>query len=162
MAQIGVQNRGVFNNFHQTVVGGDDIHHNTNVVRTSKRHMFPEADLNPRDNFERDYLAEDNHRYINSRVKAFVRQENPVVLAKRETLIPIGLLQESLSKYPNIAVVPNSFVRQIQYEEQIAREELDNPEIVIVGGKQFMVQKRKTAEQIANNKKTQNSGTNSE
>tara|TARA_B100001094_G_C17737227_1_gene579406 strand:+ start:134 stop:619 length:486 start_codon:yes stop_codon:yes gene_type:complete len=154
MAQVGVQKRGVFNNFHQTVVGGDDVHHNTNVVRTSKRHMFPEADLNPRDNFERDYLAEDNHRYINSRVKAFVRQENPVVLAKKEKLIPIGLLQESLSKWPNIAVVPNNFVRQIQYEQQIAREELDNPEIVIVGGKRFLVQKRKTAEQIANDRKT--------
>ena len=157
MAQVGIQKRGIFNNFHQSIVGGDDIHHSDDIVRTTKRHMFPEADLNPRDNFERDYLAEDNHRYINSRVKAFVKQENPVVLAKKETLIPIGLLQESLSKWPNIAIVPNSFVRQIQYQEQIAREELDNPEIVIVGGRQYMVQKRKTAEQIAKDKKNANS-----
>ena len=151
MTQVGIQRRGVFNNFQQSVIGGDDIHHNTNVVRTKKIHMFPEDDLNPRDNFERDYLAEDNHRYINPRVKAFIKEENPVVKAKKEKLMPIGLLQESLSKYPNIAIVPNNFVRQIQYEQQIAREEMDNPEIVVIGGKQFMVQKRKMAEQIANN-----------
>lgn len=150
MAKTGIQKRGVFNHYQQSIVGGDDIHHTNSVVRTRRQKLFPEPDLNPRSNFDRE-LSDDSHRFLNSRVKAFVKQDNPVILGKRDKLMPLGLLQETLSRYPNIAVVPNNFVRQVQYENQVAKDELDNPEIIVIGGKQFLVQKRKMAEQIANN-----------
>lgn len=148
--RTGVQKRGVFNSFQQTVVGGDDIYHQDTIIRTKKNKLFPEPNLNPLSNFDRE-LSNDSHRFLNSRVKHFVKQENPIVLAKKQKLIPLGLLQESLSRYPNIAVVPNNFVRQVQYENSLAQEEMDNPEVIIVGGKQFLVQKRKIAEEIVNN-----------
>jgi len=146
----GIQSRGLFNHFQQTVVGGDDIYHTDHVVRTRRGKLFPDSNLNPRSNFDRE-LSNDSHRFFNSRVKAFVNEENPDILARKQKLIPLGLLQESLSIYPNIAVVPNNFVRQVQYEQQIAKEELDNPELIVVGGKQYLVQKRKVASEIANN-----------
>lgn len=146
----GIQRRGLFNNYQQTVVGGDDIYHTDHRVRTKRNKLFPEENLNPRSNFDRE-LSNDSHRFINSRIKAFVNQENPDILARKEKLIPLGLLQESLSRYPNITVVPNNFVRQVQYEQQIAKEDMDNPELVVIGGKQFLVQKRKIATEIANN-----------
>jgi len=146
----GIQRRGLFNDYQQSIVGGDDIYHTDYKVRTKRGKLFPEGNLYPRSNFDRE-LGNDSHRFINSRIKAFVNQENPDILARKEKLLPLGLLQESLSRYPNIAVVPNNFVRQVQYEEQLAKEEMDNPELIVIGGKQFLVQKRKLAEDIANN-----------
>lgn len=144
----GIQRRGIFNHFQQTTVGGDDIYHTDKVVRTKRNRLFFEENLNPRSNFDRE-LSNDSARFMNSRVKHFVREENPYVLAKQKELMPIGLLQESLSKYPNIAVVPNNFVREVQYEQQLARDELDVAETIKVGGKLYDVRKRKTAQEIA-------------
>ena len=71
---------------------------------------------------------------------------------KKELLTQLGLLQEAMSVYPYIAVVPNGLIRDNQYE--IAQEFLEETEQIAINGKQYQVQRQKLAESLAKGQPT--------
>ena len=147
-SQVGIQRR-----IDDTLpVGNDDPNHIQFGVSTARAYMETDGSIYPKSHYEME-LSEDAHRFFTDREIAFNKPpgalgEMPDYLKpKHDELVQLGLLQEAIFRYPYIATVPGGFIRQNLFE--IAQEHLDDPEVVVVNGKPYQIQKQKLAQGIA-------------
>ena len=146
--QVGIQRRID----SSLIVGNDDPNHIQFGAATGKGIMETDGTLYPKSHYEFE-LSDGAHRYFSDREIAFNKKpgalgEMPDYLKpKHDALVELGLLQEAMSRYPYIATVPGGFIRQNLFE--LAQENLDDPEVLVINGKQYQIQKQLTSEQIA-------------
>ena len=146
--QVGIQRRID----SSLIVGNDDPNHIQFGAATGKGIMETDGALYPMSHYEFE-LSDGAHRYFSDREIAFNKKpgalgEMPDYLKpKHDALVELGLLQEAMSRYPYIATVPGGFIRQNLFE--LAQEKLDAPEILVVNGKQYQIQRQLKSQQLA-------------
>ena len=147
--QVGIQRR-----MDGIVIGHDEPNHIQFDSQTTRGRIDNDSHPGPKSLFEHE-LSDDIHRLFKDRdyryamrIKDGGGERTPEYLReKKELLTQLGLLQEAMSVYPYIAVVPNGLIRDNQYE--IAQEFLEEPEQIVINGKQYQVQRQKLAESLA-------------
>ena len=146
--QVGIQRR-----IDDSIrVGNDDPNHIQFGAATQKMYMETDGSLYPKSHYEFE-LSEDTHRYFSDRDITFNKKQGAVaempdyLKPKHDALVELGLLQEAMSRYPYIATVPGGFIRQNLFE--LAQEDLDKPEILVVNGKQYQIQRQLKSQQLA-------------
>ena len=146
--QVGIQRR-----IDDSVrVGNDDPNHIQFGSATQKLYMETDGSLYPKSHYEFE-LSEDTHRYFSDRDITFNKKKGALgempdyLKPKHDALVELGLLQEAMSRYPYIATVPGGFIRQNLFE--LAQEDLDKPEILVVNGKQYQIQRQLKSQQLA-------------
>jgi hypothetical protein len=147
-SQVGIQRR-----IDETLpVGNDDPNHIQFDASTAKAYMETDGTIYPKSHYEME-LSGDAHRLFTDRDIVFNKPPNALgempdyLRPKHDELVQLGLLQEAMSRYPYIATVPGGFIRQNLFE--IAQDHLDDPEVVVVNGKPYQIQKQKLAQGIA-------------
>ena len=147
-SQVGIQRR-----IEQRILGNDDPNHFQYDTATRRTHFNNDTILGPKSLFDYE-LSGDTHRYFRDRDYRYAMvqrnggamTEPEYLREKKDELFALGLLQESMSKHPYLAVVPNGFIRENIFE--YSQKELDPPETIVVNGKQYLVQRRKLAENL--------------
>tara|TARA_B100000424_G_C22825948_1_gene441532 strand:- start:228 stop:770 length:543 start_codon:yes stop_codon:yes gene_type:complete len=148
-SQVGIQRR-----IEQRILGNDDPNHFQYDTDTRRTHFNNDTIPGPKSLFDYE-LSGDTHRYFRDRdyKYAMVKKnggamtEPEYLRQKKDELFALGLLQESMSKHPYLAVVPNGFIRENIFE--LGQQDLDKPEIIVVNGKQYQVQRQLLAQNLA-------------
>ena len=146
--QVGIQRR-IDDSF---IVGNDDPNHIQFGAATQKMVMETDGSIFPKSHYEME-LSEDTHRYFSDRDITFNKKpgalgEMPDYLKpKHDALVELGLLQEAMSRYPYIATVPGGYIRQNLFE--LSQQDLDKPEILVVNGQQYQIQRQLKSQELA-------------
>ena len=114
--------------------------------------METDGALYPKSHYQFE-LSDGAHRCSSDRGIAFNKPPNSLgempdyLKPKHDALVELGLLQEAMSRSPYIAAVPGGFIRQNLFE--LAQGNLDKPEVLVVNGKQYQVQRQLKSQQLA-------------